>query len=209
MFHIHVDAHTLSKEFENFLLKNLSFFNTNFSGHPEEVPHYETPIHLTNKTNDGKDFKKIFDAIVEYLDNHPGSIEGYVEGEYIPLDIDIEAKPFNPEVEIPCQFELTDLPVGTFREDEIHITLDSEKSDPRLIKNLRKMGFFSAYMEKSFGTVEILTVQGTIKQIEQVLEPILHYLKDAGGAVKCSVKEERIIRWWVSSHDLKLPPVIN
>ena len=209
MFHIHVDAHQLSKELEIYLLRTLNFGKSNFSGHPQGVPHYETPIHLTYKTNDVKDFRNIFDEIVGYLDENPEAIEGYVEGEYIPLDIDIEENPFNPEVEVPCQFELTNLAPGKFREDEIHVTLDRDKSDPRLIKNLRKMGFFSAYMDKPDSRVEILTVQGSVKQIQQLLPQILHYLKDAGGAFKCSVKEERIVRWWISSPDLRLPPVIK
>lgn len=184
MFHIHVDAHQLSKELENYLLRTLNFWESNFSGHPQEVPHYETPIHLTYKTSDVKDFRNIFENIVNYLDK-------------------------NPEVEVPCQFQLTNLAPGTFREDEIHVTLDRDKSHPRLINNLRKMGFFSAYMDKPDSRVEILTVQGSLKQIQQLLPQILHYIKDAGGAVKCSVKEERIVRWWVSSLELRLPPVIN
>lgn len=207
-FHIHVDALKLSQEFENFLIENLNFWQSDFAGHPEGVPHFEAPIHLTTKTETAKEFKAIFESIQSYLEQNPEAIEGYVEGEYIPLDIDIKEQPFNPEVEVPCRFELTDLDPGTFREDEIHVTLDRDKSDPRLIENLRSMGFFSAYMDKSFGTVEILTVQGSIKQIQQLLPQILHYLKDAGGSVKCSVKEERIVRWWVSSSNLSLPPVI-
>lgn len=208
-FHIHIDAYKLSRNFEKFLLKNSKFWNSNFSGHPEEVLHYETPIHLTLKIQDGKQFKSIFNNILEYLEENPNSIEGYVEGEYIPLDIDIEEKSFNPEVKIPCEFNLKSLDSGTFREDEIHITLNRDKSDPRLINSLRSMGFFSAYMDKQSGPVEILTVQGTRKMIQEILPKILIYLKETGGAVGCSVKEEIIVRWWVSSPELRLPPIVN
>ncbi len=79
-FHIHVDALKLSQEFEKFLTENLKFWQSNFAGHPEDVLHFEAPI---------------------------------------------------------------------------------------------------------------------------------HHLKDAGGSVKCSVKEERIVRWWVISPNLQLPPVLK
>lgn len=208
-FHIHVDAHQLTSEFENLLLQHLNFCNTDFAGHPEGALHFETPRHLTYKTKDAKNFKTVFDAIADYLKENTEAITGYVEGEYIPLDIDIEENPFDPSIPVPCQFELTNLAAGTFREDEIHVTLDRDRSDPRLINNLRSMGFFSAYMDKSFGTVEILTAQGTRQMVQQLLSQVLNYLKSAGGAIKCSVKEERILRWWLSAPDIRLPPVIK
>jgi hypothetical protein len=208
-FHIHIDAHQLAQGFEDFLLGDLGFWNTDFSGHPVGVLHFETPRHLTYKTKDAKNFKTVFDNVTAYLKGRPDDISGYVEGEFIPLDINIKEKPFDPTVPVPCQFELTTLAAGTFREDEIHITLDRDRSDPRLIDNLRSMGFFSAYMDKSFGTVEILTAQGTRQIIQQLLSQVLTYLNTAGGAINCSVKEERILRWWLSDPDIKLPPVIQ
>lgn len=208
-FHIHVDAHKLTHEFECLLLESLGFYSTDFAGHPDGALHFETPRHLTYKTKDPKSFKTVFDAIAAYLKENTEAITGYVEGEYIPLDIDIEENPFDPSIPVPCQFELTNLASGSFREDEIHVTLDRDRSDPRLINNLRSMGFFSAYMDKSFGTVEILTAQGTRQIVQQLLAQVLDYLKTAGGAIKCSVKEERILRWWLSAPDIKLPPVIK
>ena len=73
MFHIHVDAHKLSKELENHLLKTLNFWESNFSGHPQSVPHYETPIHLTYKTNNVTNFRNIFENIVNHLEENPDS----------------------------------------------------------------------------------------------------------------------------------------
>lgn len=208
-FHIHIDAHQLAQNFENLLLQDLGFCNTDFAGHPEGVLHFETPRHLTYKTKDVKSFRSTFDAIASYLNENTDAIAGYVEGEYIPIDIDLEEQPFDPSIPVPCKFELTTLAAGTFREDEIHVTLDRDRSDPRLIDNLRSMGFFSAYMDKSFGTVEILTAQGSKQNVQQLLSQVLSYLKVAGGAIKCSVKEERIVRWWLSKPDIKLPPVIK
>lgn len=208
-FHIHIDAHQLSPVFENLLLTEYNFYDTDFSGHPKGVPHYETPRHLTYKTQNGKTFNNLFNTLTDYLKHHPNAIKGYVEGEAIPLDLDIPETPFNSDIPIPYQFNLKPLSAGTFREDEIHITLDREKSDPRLIKSLRSMGFFSAYMDKLSAKVEILTIQGTRQQIQEILPKLIMYLQQAGGSVGCSIKEERIIRWWTSSLDIQLPPVIQ
>ncbi len=39
-FHIHVDAESLSFEFENFLIKEVGFENTDFCGHPDGYIHF-------------------------------------------------------------------------------------------------------------------------------------------------------------------------
>jgi hypothetical protein len=208
-FHIHVDAQQMSLELELFLIENLKFWNSNFSGHPEGALHFETPRHLTWKSKDAKEARSTFDTLINYLESNPNCIEGYVEGEYIPVDIDLPAQPFNPNIPIPYRLELCSLEPGKFREDEIHITLDREKSDPRLIAALRSMGFFSAWMEKSSSSVEIFTVQGERLHIEKIFADMITYLRNAGGAVNGSIKEEKIVRWWLSSPDLKLPPVFQ
>jgi hypothetical protein len=205
-FHIHIDAHQMAGELESFL-HELKFSNTDFSGHPENALHFETPKHLTYKTKDAVAFRSTFDAIVARLETSPQLLEGYVEGEYLPLDMDIEAMPFNPDVKVPCQWDLGMLPPGTFREDELHITLDKDRSDPRLIQGLRSMGFFSAYMDKSYGTAEIFTVQGTRRMVKTLLASLIPYLKNAGGSVQCSIKEEQVLRWWSSADSVKFPPV--
>jgi hypothetical protein len=206
-YHIHVDAQEIESELEFSLLHQLHFNTTDFSGHPEGALHFETPKHLTYKTQDIQSFRKTFGTILDKLEHSPKSLTGYVEGEYIPIDIDLEEKPYNHNIPVPCRWELDMLPNKIFREDELHITLDKNLSDQRLIENLRSMGFFSAYMEKPYGTAEILTVQGTRKMIKQLLMHILPYLKSAGGAINCSIKEEQIIQWWASSPDIKFPPV--
>jgi Asp-tRNA(Asn)/Glu-tRNA(Gln) amidotransferase C subunit len=208
-FHVHIDAQQMASEFEAFVIDSLGFYNTDFSGHPEGALHFETPKHLTYKTKDAKAFKETFDRIEDHLKQNPNLLTGYVEGEYIPLDIEIAETPFNQDVPVPCKWDLQRLPAGVFREDEVHVTLDRDRSHPELIQSLRKMGFFSAYMNKSYGTAEILTVQGSRTKIQQLLSMILPYLKNAGGAVHCSVKEERVIRWWASSPSIQFPPIAN
>lgn len=208
-FHIHIDAQELATPFEKFLIETQQFWNSDFSGHPEGASHRPPIKHLTMKTKYVNEFKATVGAIANYLSENSEAIEGYIEAEYIPIDIDIEEKPFNPEVEIPFKLQLTSLPQGTFRQDEVHITMDRVKSDPRLIDSLRSMGFYSVYMEKPFGEAEIFTAQGTRKMIRKILPEVISYLRQAGGAVECSVKEERILRWWMSSSELKLPNVID
>ncbi|MBD2248714.1 hypothetical protein [Nostoc sp. FACHB-888] len=208
-FHLHIDAQTLSKSFENFLVENQKFWNSDFSGYPEQFSHRPPKIHLNKKTKYAQELRSTFNALINYIKDNPKSIEGYIEAEYIPVDIDIEEKPFNPQVEIPLVFQNSSLLPGTFRQDEVHITLLRDSSDQRLLNSLRNMGFYSVYMEKPFGEVEIFTVQGTRRIIRQVLPKLITYLRAVGGATKCSIKEERIISWWASSSELSLPCIIS
>jgi hypothetical protein len=169
--------------------------------------HFETPKHFTFKTKDIVDFNHQFDATEQYFINNPGSIIGYLEGEYVPLDLEIEAKPFDRAVPIPLKLELSNLEPGSFREDEIHITLDRDKSEPQLLENLRGMGFFSAYMDKPTGNVEIFTAQGTKKNINLILRQIKDYLDKSGGSIGGSIKEEIILKWWLSDLNVTVPPI--
>jgi hypothetical protein len=208
-FHIHLDAQWIAKDFQVFLLVNEGFSLKNFSGFPDNLMRHAPEVHLTRKMDNAHDFHQIFDTIQTYLENHSESMAGYVEGEYIPGEISIPNCEFNPDFPVPFVLELDELPSGLFREDEIHITLDRDKSDPRLLLALRQMGFFSVYMDKDWGVAEIFTTQGSFNHISKsVLPSIIDYLSKAGGAVNCVVKEERIVRSWMSSPDIKRPPVI-
>ena len=134
---------------------------------------------------------------------------GYIEGEFIPSDEDIAEKPFDPSVPIPFRLNRGALPSGSFRDNELHITLDRDRSDPALLACLKEMGFFSGYLPKSYGTAQVLTVQGSHRDIGAIKPAVLRFLRLAGGSQRCSVKEERIVKWWVSSPTLALPPVIQ
>jgi hypothetical protein len=205
-YHIHIDASYLNPQTEDELLNKLGFTDTAFSGHAEGALHFETPKHFTFKTKDIVDFNRQFDTTEQYFTNNPGSIIGYLEGEYVPLDVEIEVKRFDRTVPIPLKLELSNLEPGSFREDEIHITLDRDKSDPQLLENLRGMGFFSAYMDKPQGNVEIFTAQGTKKNINLILGQMKDYLDKSGGAVGGSIKEEIILKWWLSNPQVTVPP---
>jgi hypothetical protein len=208
-YHIHIDANYLSSQTETLLLDEFGFIDTAFSGHAEGAFHFETPKHFTFKSKDCTDFNQKFDTVQQYFVNNPGSIVGYLEGEYVPFDLDIVPKPFDRTVPVPFRLELNNLPFGAFREDEIHITLDREKSEPQLLANLRSMGFFSAYMDKPHSNVEIFTAQGSKKNIRAILKQVSEYLNKVGGGIGGSIKEEIILKWWLSDPQISIPPIAS
>jgi hypothetical protein len=207
-FHIHVDAQTLSEEFESYLTDGLGFWRSDFSGHPEGVEHFEPPHHLTKKVSSGAQFRADFDRLVAYAEEHR-PMKGYLEGEFIALDEDLEERPFDASVAPPFRLETASLPDGRFRESEIHVVLDRDRSDPRLIESLMRMGLFTAYMTKPYGTAQVFTAQGSKARVQEILPALTRYLRRAGGAVNCSVKEERVAAWWLSGAGLRLPPIID
>jgi hypothetical protein len=207
-FHIHVDALTLSENFESFLTTELGLWRSDFSGHPEGVEHFEPPHHFTAKVVSSAEFRECFDRLVSYAEaNAP--MKGYLEGEFIALDEDLTERPFDPAVKAPFKIQKTNLPAGGFRESEIHVVLNRDKSDPRLLQSLLDMGLYTAYMAKSYGTAQIFTVQGSREKIQTILPALKEYLENAGGAVNCSIKEERVADWWLSEPTLRLPPVVD
>lgn len=207
-FHIHIDAQSLTADFERHLIDGLGFWRNDFSGHPEGLPHYEPPHHLTQEPATSQEFRHLFDRVLP-LAQAPGAMRGYIEGEFVALDQDFPTRAFDPSVPAPFTLRRTFLPSGAFRESEIHITLDRDRSHPHLLLGLLDMGFYAAYLPKSYGTAEIFTAQGSRPNIDAILPALGHYLEDAGGAVECSIKEERIAGWWTSASDLPLPPVIG
>jgi len=207
-FHIHVDAFELAPNFERFLVETCGFYRSDFAGHPEGVEGFEPPHHLTWKVRDGDEFRACFDQVVSRA-KHTGAMRGYVEGEFIAADLDITARSFDADIAAPFQIEKTPLAPGGFRESEVHITLDRDRSDPRLLGALTQMGFFAAYIPKPYGIAEIFTAQGSRSDVSRLLPATVDFLKAAGGAVSCSVKEERVAAWWVSDRNVTLPPVIG
>ncbi|MBS4052862.1 MAG: hypothetical protein KGZ69_16905 [Methylomonas sp.] len=199
---------SLSKDFEAFLTDQLGFWRSDFCGHPEGHPHFEPAHHMTQKPKDGKEHRALIESVLAHAEKTDAML-GYIEGEFIPLDEDIPERPYDPSIQPPFKIHRTTLPAGSFREDEIHITLSRDESDPGMIQSLIDMGLFAAYLPKPHGVAVVFTVQGTRKQIEELWEPLCNYLHKAGGAKNCSIKEERITHWWLSQPDVSLPPVID
>ncbi|HEX7722712.1 MAG TPA: hypothetical protein VF397_11180 [Pyrinomonadaceae bacterium] len=207
-FHIHVDAITLNDKFEDYLINQLGFWRSDFSGHPEGVEHFEPPHHLTAKLQTAAEFRRVFDQLVSYAEQQQ-SMKGYLEGEFIASDDDLKERPFDSFVKPPFTISKTTLAEGEFRETEIHVVLNRDKSDPALLQSLLDMGLYTAYMEKSYGTAQIFTAQGSRERIQEMLPALKNYLEMAGGAVNCSIKEERVAAWWLSEPGLRLPPVVG
>src|ERR1043166_3979 len=147
-----------------YLVNDIGFWRSDFSGHPDGVEHFEPPHHLTLKVSSSAEFRESFDRLIDYATNCL-SIKGYIEGEFIARDEDLPARPFNPSVKIPFRFTKSNLVDGRFRETEIHVVMNRDKSDPRLLQSLLDMGLYTAYMEKPYGIAQIFTVQGSRKKI--------------------------------------------
>jgi hypothetical protein len=208
-FHVHVDATELSTAFERVLIDELGFWRSDFEGHPDGAEGFEPPHHLTSKMTDGAAYRRAFSRVVSLAEEHSTTINGYIEGEYVASDVNIPWRPYDQDVAVPWRAESGRLSPGEFRESEIHITLSREGTSPELVKALRGMGFFSAYLRKSFGRAEVFTVQGSRKIIAAIAPSLEEFLRKAGGAKHCSMMEERVAGWWASSAKVSLPPVLT
>lgn len=205
-FHIHIDAACLSAGFENYVASQLAFRRTDFVS-PDGGP-AEPVNHLTAKTDNTATFRRCFADVVAVA-QLDGAMTGYIEGEVISLDKDLPTLAYHPGVPEPFKLVTSTLPPGAFRQSEIHIALCAERSDPRLLRALKEMGFLSVYMPKPWGLSIIFTAQGTLKIVRSVLEAIVGYLAAAGGAVQGSIKEELIAKWWVSPGKVSIPHVVE
>jgi hypothetical protein len=207
-FHIHVDATELDSSFEHYLVEQLGFWRSDFEGHPEGLEGFEPPHHLTLKAADSGEYRRAFADLVREAAARPGAMHGYIEGEFVASDIDIPWKPFDSSVTPPWRVESGRLASGQFRESELHITMARDGTSPALIRALRAMGLFSAYLRKPFGSAEVFTVQGSRADVDALAPGIERYLRSAGGAAHCSMMEERVAGCWTSAPDVPLPPVV-
>jgi len=207
-FHIHIDAKVISEDFERTLTAELGFWRADFDGSPEGAVCFAPVHHLTNKYPTNVAFRTAWDRVIQFA-SVPGAMCGYIEGEYVPEEIAIPEAPFDPGAAPPFRIEMAALPPGKFRETEVHVTLDRDRSDPRLLTALQGMGLMAVYLPKPYGTAVIYTVQGSVQHIDRILTALVSYLTRAGGAVKCRLKEEGINRHWISGPDAVLPPVVG
>ncbi|MEK6982744.1 MAG: hypothetical protein AABX38_07450 [Candidatus Micrarchaeota archaeon] len=88
--------------------------------------------------------------------------------------------------------------------------MDKDESDPRLIKKLLQAGLYGAYVRKRDYTAIVLTIQGFRSKVDPLVGALWEYLNQTGGAVRCSIQEERAI-----AHELyhiipeKLPEIVG
>ncbi len=205
IFHIHIDALWMDKTLYDFAVNDLGFYDSDFNGHPEGFVHFEPQRHLTLKVDDKGRFEDSWGRIVDYTTTD--NLKGYLEGEYIPIDNFI---PYKEYKDIPVPFNIKRRRLkGTdrekFRQTEIHLTLEKDKSHPKLIQKLLESGLYGAFIPKDRGTFLVLTIQGFIKDIVPLIEVLEKFIRDSGGARLCTIKEERAIRhklFDINSQDL-------
>jgi len=54
-----------------------------------------------------------------------------------------------------------------------------------------------------------MTATGSKKDISFVTDKLISFLGETGGLVNCTLKEEIITGFWISSDDIDLAPMIN
>ena len=104
MFHVHIDAQSMTQELEKYLIDDLGFWRSDFSGHPEGREHFEPVHHLTYKSSKTSEYRETFDGVVSFAESND-AIEGYIEGELVALDNEITAKPYDSAVVAAVQAE--------------------------------------------------------------------------------------------------------
>lgn len=210
-FHIHIDTKTQSKDL-HMAARELGFYAHDFSGHPEGYGHFEPTSHSTIKIREAKEFRRKWEELERLMDNYP-AIFGYIEGEFIPVDIEIPEKPLL--YYCPPDFQVIrrrlDAATGErFRETEFHLVMDWERSDRRVINGLLDAGLYGALLDKKDHQAIVLTMQGTRALIAPLMEKVHQYIQMIGGIVGGSLKEERAIRYRLYNMPLyELPVVVD
>lgn len=209
IFHIHIDAKVLPIELAQFAINDLGFYDSDFNGHPEGYEHFEPNRHLTLKLKTKQEFENTWERLLSEADKCSGLI-GYIEGEYIPND---EFIPFTTFKDLPVPFRikrraLTGASGEDFRQTELHLTMERTRSNSVLMKNLLDSGLYGAYIPKSDDEFLVLTMQGYIKDIVPLYVALKEYLLQTGGAYRCTLKEERAIKYKMYGIDsVNLPEI--
>jgi hypothetical protein len=192
IYHIHLDTKTQSTKLHDCFQRELGFFPHHFSGHPEGRIHFEPTSHSSKKILSKDEFRKLWEKAVRLVGKDTSAV-GYLEGEYIPKDIFIPYRPittfFTPSFSIKRR-TLYSSQGEKFRETELHLVLDFDKSDQRVITGLLDAGLYGALRPKQGYRVIVLTIQGHACFIRPLIEKIQHYLSAVGGVVHCTLKEE-------------------
>lgn len=207
IFHIHIDGHSMDPE-TRALIQAQGHTDTPFRVDMFTDETFAPEHHFTYKTEDSREFKRVFEETVDIL--RQSNFEGYLEGECVPIAREkIETPVTEDQIEISGNLEYSELEPGEFRESEIHIRFDHQKSDKRFVKVLRELGFMSVFVDKDFGLAEILTVQGTREAIKDLEVFVIDFLKKSSGVVNCTVKREDVAKYWLSHPNVRLAPIIR
>lgn len=208
-YHWHVDFSQMTTDLEQVLTDHFGMWREDFEA-GEHIP----GLQLSRKfgSEEGMIFTQEGRRLRELLEQRSSELTGYLELELVYNDWDIPTVPCTEGVPLPFTITLTPLGAGTFREAEIHISLDRDATDGRLIDALRGMGLYCAELAKEDGYVAaVYTVQGSRTDIEALFTPLWEYLCQVGGAVHGSIKMEYVPQWgWYRSpQDFPVPPVVS
>lgn len=212
VYHIHFDARVMPDSLQAYL-ESLGFRNDNFSGAPEGYRSFEPDSHMTRKTFDKDEFVDLWQDAEKRAEG--SDFVGYMEGEFIAYDDLIDEKSFGPAklgyLIVPFSIRRRQLRhPEMFRETEIHLAMDADRSDPYMIKSLLDAGFYGAYMRKQDRRNIILTAQGFRKDIEPLASSLRTYLNEFGGVVRGTLKEEKIVRYKLFGVEVsELPEVVD
>ncbi len=221
-FHIHIDAEVMSDELYQYAMQKLGYMDQHFAEGQDFGSGYRVaaPVkHITKRfyESETEAFYDAWEAITELADK--GSLKGYIEGEYIAFDRDFVDKPYSGDGKPPFKLDLRPLsgpPNEEFRQTEIHLVMDEERSHPELIQSLLDTGMYPARLPKPASkdypahTAMVFTAQGYRNKIAKLADKLTASLHQVGGTVKGSLKEERILRYKL--YDItyqKLPDIIS
>ena len=170
IFHLHIDGQALSPDADAIIKHRFGFVDGDFCGHPEGYRHFEPNYHRILKLEDRTTFNRIFDELEFVAKMH--DFQGYIEGEYIKTDVIIQNGDFDDSVAVPFRINrrlLRGEPEEPFREAELHLVMNKDESDERLIKKLLAAGLYGAHIPKADHIAIVLTAQGYIRDIDRLM----------------------------------------
>lgn len=211
-FHLHIDATVMPEPLYNVLKDDMGFWDSEFSGHPEGFDHFEPNRHVTLKFTEGPKFRKACNNLEILVGQYPDFV-GYLEGEYIREERFIEEVSTKCDLPVPFRISrkrLDGSSFESFRESELHLTLDKDNSNPHLIKSLLDAGLYGAYLPKQDYTALVLTIQGFREDVGRLVDCLWSHVNNTGGVVRGKLKEEFAI--WHRLYGMKpqdLPEIID
>lgn len=211
IFHIHIDTKTESPEIHE-AVKQMGFYEHNFVGHPDGYVHFEPRKHSSIKLPDKIEFQKKWQDL-QVLMRTDKNLKGYIEGEYIPTDLEIPQKEVR-QFELP-QIRIVRRKLSTalgekFRETEVHVVMDFDNSDRRVITGLLDAGLYGALLNKKDHRAIVLTAQGSNRIITPLIQEIRWYLERVGGVINGSIKEEKALKYALYNMNVEeLPEVVD
>jgi hypothetical protein len=132
-----------------------------------------------------------------------------MEGEYVLRQailnsFDVLANP-KSTFRNPFHFRLA--PAMRWRQSEVHLTLNQERTSQEVHKQLVEMGMYWTDIQKDDGISTIYTAQGNKELIGQVYDQLKDNLSSSGNIVG-KIKEERSLGYWISRNYTWIPPQI-